>query len=236
MVVMDRNGRHFRLTPTRFRQLAGAGLLLCLLAGGGCSALQTREVRTGYFLGVRSDAAWLFDSGFDSEQPPDRFLAIMDFPFSLVGDVLFLPLDIHDTHEWPHHSHNLERDHQPDQLVGEIHSDLRQLKKDHAWLSEYNADCWDHGRTIFYRPPMKTSSGAGAQQPDLLFVGYQTVIEEHVPKTVGGPIIYFPSLQSQLYAQILVRGPDNAETASAIRECILARCAALQEKLKSNQP
>jgi uncharacterized protein YceK len=54
----------------------------------------TRVVGGKYFSGVRADYVMVFDPG--SISPDSRVhpaLAVIDAPFSLVGDILFLPYD-----------------------------------------------------------------------------------------------------------------------------------------------
>ena len=53
-----------------------------------------RVVDEGYFIGVRTDTAMLFDRGsIDPESRINPALAIVDMPFSFAGDILFLPYD-----------------------------------------------------------------------------------------------------------------------------------------------
>ena len=71
-----------------------------LLLGGlcaftGCSAIGSRVVGNRYFSGVRSDTAMLFDrQRFDPTERVHPASALIDMPFSLVGDILFLPYDV----------------------------------------------------------------------------------------------------------------------------------------------
>jgi uncharacterized protein YceK len=67
---------------------------LCPVSGTGCSAIGTRIVGGGYFSGVRGDAAMIGDR--ESIDPSSRVhpaFAVVDMPFSFVGDILFLPYD-----------------------------------------------------------------------------------------------------------------------------------------------
>jgi uncharacterized protein YceK len=71
--------------------------LVCFFCCAGCSAIGTRVGGGRYFSGVRADAAMIGDrERFD---PTSRFhpaLAAIDMPFSLVGDILFLPYDAYE--------------------------------------------------------------------------------------------------------------------------------------------
>jgi uncharacterized protein YceK len=71
-------------------------LLPCIgLALTGCSAIGSRVVGGRYFSGVRTDYAMCFDNA--SIDPDSRIhpaFAVVDVPFSLIGDVLFLPYDV----------------------------------------------------------------------------------------------------------------------------------------------
>ena len=71
-------------------------ILLCgLCAVSGYAAIGSRIVGDGYFQGVRCDYAELFHR--DTIDPQSRIhpaLAAVDMPFSFVGDILFLPVDI----------------------------------------------------------------------------------------------------------------------------------------------
>jgi uncharacterized protein YceK len=63
----------------------------CAIFTPGCAALGTRMVggyTPPYFSGVRADASFVVD-----REQKDRAASAVDLPFSLVGDVLFLPLD-----------------------------------------------------------------------------------------------------------------------------------------------
>ena len=69
-------------------------ICVCALSCTGCSAFGTRVVGGGYFSGVRGDAAMIGDR--ESIDPSSRIhpaLAVLDMPFSFVGDILFLPYD-----------------------------------------------------------------------------------------------------------------------------------------------
>ena len=65
---------------------------LCLVAG--CSAIGSRVVGERYFSGVRCDYAMCFErSRISPESRTHPALAVVDTPFSLVADILFLPYD-----------------------------------------------------------------------------------------------------------------------------------------------
>jgi uncharacterized protein YceK len=69
-------------------------LLVCAIFCAGCSAVGTRIVGDRYFSGVRADYSMVFDrSSVDPDSRVHPALAVLDAPFSLVGDVLFLPYD-----------------------------------------------------------------------------------------------------------------------------------------------
>jgi uncharacterized protein YceK len=72
--------------------------LLLLLSVGcaltGCSAIGSRVVGGRYFSGVRNDYTMCFDrTSIDPDSRIHPALAVVDMPFSLVGDILFLPYD-----------------------------------------------------------------------------------------------------------------------------------------------
>ena len=63
-----------------------------------CSSIGNRIIHTGYFTGVRGD----IDLITCRESPAvrkDTALAVLDLPFSFVGDMLFLPYDATREHE-----------------------------------------------------------------------------------------------------------------------------------------
>ena len=70
-------------------------LLLCAVCSlTGCSAIGSRVVGERYFSGVRVDYAMCFDrASIDPDSRIHPALAVVDTPFSLVGDILFLPYD-----------------------------------------------------------------------------------------------------------------------------------------------
>ena len=70
--------------------------LVCAAASAltGCSAIGSRVVGDRYFSGVRCDYAMCFDrASIDPDSRIHPALAVVDTPFSLVGDILFLPCD-----------------------------------------------------------------------------------------------------------------------------------------------
>jgi len=71
-------------------------LCACVVSCAGCSAIGTRITEGGYFAGVRGDFEMVFDRGsIDPESRVSPVLAVVDVPFSLVGDILFLPYDVY---------------------------------------------------------------------------------------------------------------------------------------------
>ena len=61
----------------------------------GCSAIGSRVVGERYFSGVRTDYAMCFDrASIDPDSRIHPAFAVVDVPFSLVGDILFLPYDV----------------------------------------------------------------------------------------------------------------------------------------------
>lgn len=70
-------------------------LLLCAACSlTACSAVGSRVVGERYFSGFRTDYAMCFDkTSIDPDSRIDPALAVVDMPFSLVGDILFLPYD-----------------------------------------------------------------------------------------------------------------------------------------------
>jgi uncharacterized protein YceK len=69
-------------------------LLVCAICGAGCSAVGTRVAGGKYFAGVRADCSMVFNPGaIDPDSRVHPALAVIDTPFSLVGDILFLPYD-----------------------------------------------------------------------------------------------------------------------------------------------
>src|SRR5580658_1004382 len=72
-------------------------ILLCgVVFGCGCSAIGSRVVGERYLSGVRCDFAMVFErSSIDPASRIDPVLAVVDTPFSFVGDILFLPYDVY---------------------------------------------------------------------------------------------------------------------------------------------
>ena len=69
-------------------------IFVCALSCAGCSSIGTRVVGGGYFSGVRNDAAMIGDrENMDPNSRINPALAVLEMPFSLVGDILFLPYD-----------------------------------------------------------------------------------------------------------------------------------------------
>ena len=127
-----------------------------------------------------------------------------------------------------------------DHLINAIHLDLKQLKKDHAWLSGYNdkylnTNMVPRGNWIYYysKDPGLT------QQPDHISITYCPIRENNEKGgkywnvLEGVPACQFPSLALKIYAEIKV--PD-AKTADAIRNCIIQRCEALHKEMISQLP
>src|SRR2546422_3788381 len=83
-----------------FGDLAGMRTILSLIllcavcAVTGCSAIGSRVVGGRYFSGLRCDYAMCFDrSSIEQGSRIHPALAVVDMPFSFVGDILFLPYD-----------------------------------------------------------------------------------------------------------------------------------------------
>ena len=74
------------------------GMVVCaiaLLVTSGCAAIGTRIIHKEPFAGVKTDYAMCFHrEGIDPQCRIHPALAVLDAPFSLVVDVLFLPFDI----------------------------------------------------------------------------------------------------------------------------------------------
>ena len=72
-------------------------LIITLIALGGCSAIGSRPVQgdeSPYFIGVRNDVYYLFHPS-KADNPYLQPLNIIDFPFSLIADILYLPYDFY---------------------------------------------------------------------------------------------------------------------------------------------
>jgi uncharacterized protein YceK len=85
-------------TVTRIMQIFNGCLALCLLLMClGCSAIGSRVTGGGMvFSGVRADSAMLFESkDIDPDSRENPALILVDYPFSFVGDILFLPYDVY---------------------------------------------------------------------------------------------------------------------------------------------
>ena len=66
-----------------------------LVMTSGCAAIGTRIIHREPFAGVKTDYAMCFHrDGIDPQCRINPALAVIDAPFSLVADVLFLPWDI----------------------------------------------------------------------------------------------------------------------------------------------
>ena len=76
------------------KQLVSLTCLCGLAVATGCGSIGGRVVDNRSFAGVRVDYAMCFDrSSIDPECRINPALAVVDAPFSLVGDILFLPYD-----------------------------------------------------------------------------------------------------------------------------------------------
>jgi uncharacterized protein YceK len=72
---------------------------MCFLCG--CAAIASRIGCDRNFSGVRCDYAMVFNrSSIDPSSRMHPVLAIIDSPFSFVGDILFLPLDVYEDCEY----------------------------------------------------------------------------------------------------------------------------------------
>ncbi len=122
-----------------------------------------------------------------------------------------------------------------DRLMEAIHLDLKELRKDHQWLSEYSDRClWtdkhDQHRSIFYmrKPKVKPGQPQPAQ-PSQIIIGYSPLDRDDRENDVKGvPACQFPSLKSKVWAKLLIR----EGTAEAIRGCIIKRCEGLHKKME----
>jgi uncharacterized protein YceK len=78
-----------------------AQLLTSLVIGTltGCAAIGSRIVDDRYFAGVRCDYEMCFcRSSIDPKCRVNPAIAVIDFPFSLIADIVFLPFD-HSKHD-----------------------------------------------------------------------------------------------------------------------------------------
>jgi len=124
-----------------------------------------------------------------------------------------------------------------DRLMEGIHSDLKELKKGHPWLSEYsdrciNTDKSDGHKFIFYaREPTPDLGDSMSAQPSFIWIECCPVDRDDRENVVKGvPACQFSSLKSKVWAKLLIR--ESAATADAIRTRIVKRCEALHEKIE----
>jgi hypothetical protein len=127
-----------------------------------------------------------------------------------------------------------------DRLVEAIHLDLKELKKDHRWLSEYSDKClWtdklDQHKSIFYMPKLKFEPGKPQPaQPSQMHIIYSPVNGNDRENDLKGvSVCQFPSLKSKVWAKILKVA--DAGTAEAIRACIIKQCEGLHKEMKDNK-
>ena len=122
-----------------------------------------------------------------------------------------------------------------DHVIQNIHADLLQLQQNQTWLSGYTNKCLWEGHVIFYMP--KIPKGFLAQQPNQLLIGYVAIDQKKELKYENDleevPFCRFPSMKAKVYAKILIRGKENAECVTAIRECIIKRCEVMHKDLAS---
>jgi uncharacterized protein YceK len=106
--TFDRNSQvrfHKCMVQTGLQKSLVQKILLLALLGGvcavsGCAAVGSRIVNWGYFQGVRCDYDEMFRR--DTIDPKCRIhpaLAAIDMPFSFVGDIVFVPVDLYNSCE-----------------------------------------------------------------------------------------------------------------------------------------
>lgn len=126
-------------------------------------------------------------------------------------------------------------------LLRDIHGDLMRLAKQHAWLATYEDECHREGRLIFYMPPLDDRS-LQPQQPDQLCISYARIDAERGFKYSNDvedvAECRFPSLRARVYANVLVRGRENAPARTEIVKLVVGRCRKLHGRLayEGSQP
>ena len=130
-----------------------------------------------------------------------------------------------------------------DGLIKAIHLDLKQLKKTHPWLSGYDDKALLSNDSIYFmeRPAFQDENTPQPQQPSHISITYGRIkANKHNAFKYDNnledvPACQFPTLKLKVYAQILVRGVKNAETADAIRNCIIKRCEAQHKAMENSR-
>ena len=101
-MILEDNIQKQGVKTMRVMKIFICGMLTMMVSG--CAAFSSRIVGMGPFAGVRTDYMMCFQR--DRIDPGSRIhpaLAVLDFPFSLAGDILFLPYDICVTgHSYPY--------------------------------------------------------------------------------------------------------------------------------------
>ena len=88
-------GNGMRIPRIQLRHIRAAVCALLIAVSSGCAAIGTRVIHREPFAGVKTDYAMCFHrEGISSECRIHPIVAIVDSPFSLIADVLFLPFDL----------------------------------------------------------------------------------------------------------------------------------------------
>jgi len=97
-----------------------------------------------------------------------------------------------------------------DQLVAQIHGDLKALSAKHEWLSTYGDKCLREGGAILFMPKSRRAvgDGPGPAAPPQIFIAYTS---KRMGKRAEHSTDYeksfrFPSLGLKLHANIVYRG------------------------------
>jgi hypothetical protein len=129
---------------------------------------------------------------------------------------------------------------QLDELIEQIHADIKDLRFKYVWLSSYNDDCLRkirEGNWIYYVPPPWGKDDSPSQLSEQLGIGYGPLDSKkdfvYWSNKEEENICSFPSLGSKVYIYIMnFNKEENPGLAFEIRYYILKRCRALQDKIK----
>jgi hypothetical protein len=139
----------------------------------------------------------------------------------------------------PIKAEEINSDQRMNRLIGEIHSELTTIKKEHAWLMKYNEHCLDtkSKKSLIFYMPVKRGSTRKHTQPqmlDQLSISYVPINAEKKGKYDNDvekiKECWFPELGFKIYAHILIR--KNGELKKSIENIVTEKCSELHKNLK----
>lgn len=128
------------------------------------------------------------------------------------------------------------------ELMANIHENLKELKSRYNWLSTYNDKCFHEKKMIYFYPKpaiQPKEDQAEAQQPEHLSIRY---IPNQIPKGIkyynvleDEESCHFPSLNAKIYTSFIVTGIEAKQLSEEIKRIIKTLCQNLHKKLKPPQ-